>query len=559
MSFATDQAKAARTFAHTMIVVDDEPLSSAPDAGPKGEVVSPTRRTKTNKTTTPKAASEASKSHPLDAKGLVKTALESGLVCSVVNPEGSEGEVVANLARVASRADIVSLDWHMNKGDDGELATQLIQSILDHDQTVGGRLRLIGIYTGNPDRASIFKKLRDRLNSKLDVAHQIAESEGALVNSFGLRIVWREKALLAKSTASKLSEKELPEALLEEFSKLSQGLLTNVALGTISAIRDTTHHVLSKFNPSLDGPFFHHRAFLPEPNDSVDYAVSVVLSSLKSEVDSSQIAADFLANAAIERRIRSMDQSPADHKFRSPDKKGVEQEVTLSSREICKIVTKGYKSLSGPAERKKLSVAVHDRMAKLPGKDKIKKHFSNVFFDSSNEARRAMLDFSLLTNSKVHELSVRQKRSRLRLDLGSVLHSSKHGYLLCLQATCDAGRGTGAFFFVPMEVDDHSHDHVVPHSEPADEKRLVCLTVPTSKTYTRSIILNFGEINKRVGGVAIRFDGVNKQYFVKDTAGKKYRWLANLKYKRALRAAQAVSQGMTRIGFDEFEPFRKEF
>ncbi len=558
MSFTVDQAKAAGAFAHTMIVVDDEPLSSVPDAGPKGEVVSPNRMTKTRSESKPIEVPEARKSHPLDAKGLVRTALEAGLVCSVVNPEGSENEVVANLARVANRADIVSLDWHMNKGDDGELATKLIQSILDFDQEAGGRLRLIGIYTGNPDRVSIFKKLMERLNKTLEKDHQVAEADGALVNKFGLRIVWREKALGAKSTTTKVSEKELPGALLEEFSKLSKGLLSNVALGTISAIRDSTHHVLSKFNPTLDGPFFHHRAFLPEPSDSVEYAISVVLSSLKSEVDRSQVAAEFITRPAIERRIRSMDQSPSDHNFRYLDNKGTEKEVQLHSREICKIVTQGHHSLSSPEKRKKMSLAVHKRMASLPGKDKLKKNFSNVFFENSGDARAAMLEFSLLTNSKVHELSTRQKRSRLRLDLGSVLYSNKRGYLLCLQATCDAGRGTGAFFFVPMEIDNDTHDHVVPHCEMPGTKKLVCLTVPTSKTYTRSIILNFGELNKRVGGVAIRFDSGKSQYFVKDASGTRYRWLANLKYKRALRAAQAVSQGMIRIGFDEFEPFRKE-
>ncbi|WP_211254188.1 hypothetical protein, partial [Pseudosulfitobacter pseudonitzschiae] len=59
----------------------------------------------------------------------------------------------------------------------------------------------------------------------------------------------------------------------------------------------------------------------------------------------------------------------------------------------------------------------------------------------------------------------------------------------------------------------------------------------------------------KTGGLP--YDEQREIYHVSDANNTDYRWLANLKYKRALRIAQNMSQEISRIGFDEFEPFRK--
>lgn len=117
-------------------------------------------------------------------------------------------------------------------------------------------------------------------------------------------------------------------------------------------------------------------------------------------------------------------------------------------------------------------------------------------------------------------------------------------------------RGSGEFFFVPLEIDNSSPEHVVPHGVVAGVVNLVPLGLGDS-SYTRSVTVSFGKIDPSVGRVSVPFDSGRGGYFVKDVNGVEYRWLGNLKYKRALRAAQSVSQEMSRIGFDEFEPFRK--
>jgi len=259
-------------------VVDDEPVGDPAGPEPTLEVRTPSRHDVAAAKKVDQRP-EAKRSHPLDARGLIKSALDLGLVCSIVNPSGDEGSVAKSVAKASLRADIVSLDWHMNHGDDGELASEIIQEILRGDEAIVGRLRLIAIYTGNKDRGAILEKIAERLNAAEEIAGTVTKAGDVLTNSSGLRLIWREKSLGNEKLADAVSETQLPGELLKAFSELSNGLLSNVALATISSMRDTTHHVLSKFTSELDGPFFHHRALLKNSADSMDYAVSVVMSA----------------------------------------------------------------------------------------------------------------------------------------------------------------------------------------------------------------------------------------------------------------------------------------
>ena len=103
---------------------------------------------------------------------------------------------------------------------------------------------------------------------------------------------------------NQVGEAELPRRLQTEFAKLSEGLLSNVAIATITSIRRSTHHVLSKFSSQMDGPFFHHRALIESPDEAEEYAIDIVLSELKGAIDKQWVAARYAGPEAIEARIR---------------------------------------------------------------------------------------------------------------------------------------------------------------------------------------------------------------------------------------------------------------
>ncbi|PKR56502.1 response regulator receiver domain [Thalassospira lohafexi] len=560
MTFSEDQYKAASSFAYTMIVVDDEPIAEALEKAPTTTVRKPGRKDSAAAKHAPKdkPPTDAKHSHPLDAKGLIKSALDLGLVCSVVNPTGDEVNIPKSVSQAAVRADIVSLDWHMNKGDEGNLASEIIKQILIADEKSGGRLRLIAIYTGNKDRKSILEAIAKRLNSAKQLKQKVTHNGETVTNTTGLRIVWREKRMGNKRLKSALSEAELPKELLREFAKLSNGLLSNVALATISSMRDTTHHVLSKFSAELDGPFFHHRSLLENNTDSMDYAVSIVMSTLKSEVNKSKVISNHATPEAIKRRLDAMPQSPEKFVLHYLNNNKKLKKFTLNSEDVITLIEEGFKKWNATKKDDALKRQDNKQESPVPSKDQFNKNFSTLFSDSLEAAESNMHEFSFLTNSATSEISSVHKETPPRLGLGSVMYSKKDGYFLCLQATCDTVRGTGSFFFIPLDTTTTgSPDIVVPHGEEQHKIKLVALSVP-SRSYTKSRAVNFGSIEPSVGYVPIKYNRRDKGYFVTDSKKVRYRWLANLKYKRALRIAQNMTQEITRIGFDEFEPFRSK-
>ena len=216
----------------------------------------------------------------------------------------------------------------------------------------------------------------------------------------------------------------------------------------------------------------------------------------------------------------------------------------------------GFANWPEDAKNAALELQADKQTSPIPSKDAFKENFSSLFCESMDDALLLMKRFSFLTNSQSSELSKIHFKAKPKLGLGSVLHSKENGYLLCLQATCDTVRGEGLFFFIPLEASAYAPDIVVPHGNFENKPSYICLTVP-EKCYTKSLSLNFGPIDEEIGHIPVSYDSHRKIYYVIGVDRTKYRWLANLKYKRALRIAQNMSQEISRIGFDEFEPFRK--
>lgn len=56
--------------------------------------------------------------------------------------------------------------------------------------------------------------------------------------------------------------------------------------------------------------------------------------------------------------------------------------------------------------------------------------------------------------------------------------------------------------------------------------------------------------------VLAKRNGGNGGFYFESVKNGNFIWVAQLKQRRALRTAWMLGQQMTRLGFDEFEPFR---
>ena len=548
----------ATDFAQTMIVVDDQASQAdrPKNDKPVQRLQSPNRITRSKGGEVAPANGELKvgsvEAHSLDAKALIDRAMDLGLICSVLSPEREENftERVVNAAR---HTDIVCLDWEIYN-DGGDAASSIVSEIIKGDARSNGRLRLIAIYTGDTTNIEILDKIWNMISKSTRSVNGFRKTSLTIESDVGTKIVCLFKAhgvkLRAPRDANQIEESELPDRLLREFSSLSSGLLSTVALGIIASIRDATHHVLAKFTAEMDGPYFHHRASISTPEDAEEYAIEVVLSELKSAIDKQGVATRTAGSKAIQTRLDAIANGSDTLTFCYMDNNKEEKfDVPLDCIKsmIINGVNQVYNNGNGPERIKR---------------KKFEQNFTNLFAPNLGSAEERMKQFAALTEVRASPLSGLLKTGNWNpeLGLGTIVErqsGQQKIYLLCLQASCDSVRLVQAtdFVFIPLDVRDKNPEHVVPITFGEQNDGLLGLGVDR-RAYTRAESLNFvpNESSKKV--VAKRIER-RSGWFYEDSSGEVFRWIADLKRRRALRIAQRQGQSMGRLGFDEFEPFRK--
>ena len=558
--------KAAKMFAQSMIFVDDqasqgqESDSVSSLALPKGGVtgLNPSSGAKDEQDKT-----RDTNGYPFDAKSLIDRAMDLGLICSVLRPEKEDNfrDRVVTAARVA---DIVCLDWEIY-GDSGEAASKIIGGILQEDDKQNGRLRLIAIYTGDiTNQDTILDKIFAEIPKDIRKTQSFSKGSFEIESESGVRIVCLFKKhgvrLDPSVNESQVSEADLPKRLQSEFARLSEGLLSNAALATIASIRDSTHHVLSKFAGQMDGPFFHHRALIDNPEDAEEYAVNIILSELKGAVDKQGIGKDHAGPEAIAARIQELAAGFGDagtlkfHYGGSANPKIYDLEVGHA----IKIASEGVGILR--------SLKMKNPSPK--NKD-FEKNFSSLFADNLQNTSAQMHQFAALTGVQTYPGSYLCQLDMWfpKLGLGTIVRKcNDESYLLCLQASCDSVRIEGAenFLFVRLEENDENpnndknrdHVHVVPIPLDNAEGFGYIGLKTASESYRATCTINFSAC-KNTQTVNAKKNKNGTGFFFRDSKKKKYLWVADLKRRRALRTAQDLGQKMGRLGFDEFEPYRK--
>ena len=547
-TFADHRLAAAREFAHTMIVVDDEAWKAQPGgAAPRAGLRPPRRGRGVPADSAQQELFDIR--HALDTEKLIDAATALGLICSVIRPPKRKS-IRAQVGVAAKRADIVCLDWELHN-DRGDSATKIITEISRSDEKLNGRLRLIAIYTGDTNNNQILEKVFDAFSKSYRDRFGLTRDAVRIESNHGLRIICLFKAhgvqLADARKERQVNESDLPERLQNEFALLAGGLLSNVALATIASIRDSSHHVLAKMAGSMDAPYFHHRSILPMVSDAEEYSVDVVLSDLKSEVDKLGVAQKYAGPDAIAARIREMSQGAATLRLRY-EVKDVPKDFEVSVEDAIKLVTDG-------------NVTAYSEVAggNKPGTKIFARGISSLFTKDLNAARTMMRQFAVLTGVRAHPGSHLYKTGLKspQLGLGTVVQDSKRAYFLCLQASCDSVRVKkgAAFLFIPLNRTDDASDHVVPVMGRDGTVNCVGLSAPGT-AYAESLSVRFNPDGSTQTVLAKRLKRRRGLFFT-DASGKTYRWVADLKQRRALRTAQKLGQSMGRLGFDEFEPFRQ--
>lgn len=97
--------------------------------------------------------------------------------------------------------------------------------------------------------------------------------------------------------------KALPTLIVEEFADMTNGLLSNFALSSISAIRNNTSRMLSVFSPKLDPAYLGHKILLENTFESKQLLIKLFGEAISELLETTDIDTKDWVDNWIENRI----------------------------------------------------------------------------------------------------------------------------------------------------------------------------------------------------------------------------------------------------------------
>jgi hypothetical protein len=466
----------------------------------------------------------------LDARKLTEAFAEKGMLCSVMKPHSGTEEIRNQILKLAAVADVSILDWKLNQ-EDSTIARDAILEIVSEDNKGGGRLRLIIIYSigdGKIIMDELFASLKDQ-GFSLDAEALTLRSEHALVALF-------QKPETIKPTGPVVKYAELPDRAVQEFAKLTSGLLPAAALTAISEIRDQTHHILASFPASLDGALLAHRSLIADPTDAEQFLVDLMTAEIGT----------LLASGSANRAVK------ADH-----CKKWL-QTCGLGAKEM----TRFTKAVCDYAQDK---IAGFEQLFKTKGSPRsqtAEKVLELLYKPNPQDLNKSKERFSILSTLNSH--SGRHQAKPPRLQLGSIVKDirpdAKYPYLLCIQPLCDSVRIKNNkdtiypfLLLIPeKEKEEPRLDLCIPN-EGKDSGALWLSVVPKPNSLLSYPFRPKSEKERYVEAVQKEGSWV---FATVSNVAPELGWIADLKIGKAQSIVSELAARIHTLGIDEFEWMR---
>lgn len=443
------------------------------------------------------------------------------------------------------KSDALILDWQV-ESDGGDFILQILDSLIGKDKN---SLRVILIYTGFPNLKSIIQKIKDKFSEILfetDPTHGCSIRHGSTLISVYAKTVLSVDPALSNRV---VNEKQLVEALISEFTSITSGLVSNVALRSISVIRQNTHRLLSLFNKELDPAFLAHRGSLPVVDDASDLLKESILNSIKAILDYNYIEYDC-SIIPIKKWINSF----------SFSSKGLllnKQTLKLSKTEIIRWQKDGFIKMVKDVWLKQFpTINLDENKLMNLFKSEIHKFALNHFLPDGLVNNDLEEKFSVLTH---HKSNYANPTYLPKLTLGTIIQGklTKH-YWLCVQQKCDSVRLNDQprrFLFLPLLVpkDNGKFNFLIP-----TDTSFVKVKVDLNTHSLRTIKFTGnkeGAVYARKFGKSDNFFFI--QYYKERTKDENFKWILDLKDAHAQRISNSYAAKLSRIGLDESEWLRR--
>jgi len=520
--------EAVKRFIKTVAIIDDEAtfnnLQPSKEDKDKTKTTSPVTGLTTDSkdaessVTKGEPTQEGSKDEhddlsPLDANVVINAFADIGIACCIQRPKNEETPL-DRAAKLAATVDVLVIDWALNS-ENKSLPRDIIKKILEDDKNTGGRMRLIVVYTAHPSIDEMITDLKEDAGTVYNDG-LVMNKKYHFIKSDHLRIVILNKAGTANlpTDARIVPFNKLPDNIISEYTELVKGILPSATLHVIAAMREKTHELLAVLNSNLDGAYCLHRALIPEPSDSVDFAMNLITDEIETVIRSDIRARQFVDRKGINPWLNniSYDELP---------KEKVQQWVNEG-----KLPKNNSKKLRKEGEKLRKALYIDDHTEGLNGC----KELSRLQCTSRDMAGRLF-----------------QKPA---LQLGTILKTSKKDvdkWFLCITPVCDCVRlkeETNFLFLTLYSGDIDKADIIIKTQdgtfEPLIVKKKKLVTIPFKPTN---------------GSDRINAYSWQKQWRVKSNSTS-YQWVGELRYTKALAIVHHVSVNTSKVGVDDFEWLR---
>ncbi len=525
-----------------------------------------------------KAFTDDATNNEFDALKITSNFAKSKKICAVYKPE-TESDIDV-FAQIAKKADITVVDWRIKleesdeheDGDEdadeddprGPHTRKIIREILLDPVTGANSLKLILIYTGEIDLQEITDAVYDDLVANGVSGVQKGNFE---VSTENVRIIIIAKPAGGEESgggepkfkhnpelnARVVSYENLPNFILDRFTEMTAGLVSNVALTAITNLRLNNFKILKVYNKHLDPAFLAHRAMLPVPDDASELLKETIINSFYAILDYSNID-EICTYKSIKNWLQT-------NTFTEQELKIQSKILKLNVNELQKWQRQGFKAAIGDIWKKQFPrISLEPSNIGTKYKD-LHKNWNDYFVPTSSGGNRHE-EFSILTHQKSNFANPNYIP---KLTMGTIVQGKKDGkFWICIQQKCDCVRinpgEARRFLFLPLDVITQSQKHFDFLFDNGTDYTKLKIDYNSHKIKT----IKFNGDND--GVVKARKFGVSPNYFFHPIYFKSksnsehdqnYRWILDLKDSHAQRVANRYASQLSRIGLDESEWLRR--
>ena len=482
-------------------------------------------------------------------KELTKAFSNYGILCSLLESEEHGDNLF--IKNTLQKSDIIILDWSMYR-DNGEMTCNFINSILEKDKERGISLRLITIYTNQQTYSDIIRNRILPIFNNLGLISDISDDDCVLYSGHTKVIV------LTKNPAHgnhSVTDTELPDRIIKEFTDLTSGLISNAALKAISVIRQNTHKILDSYSNDLDPAFLAHRALLPNFSDADHLLKESLINSFSALIDYNKIE-ESTSSKHISNWIS--------------DKIFSDKFLTLQNQHIniTKDDRKNWQNIGfldaftqiWNAQKPNMQLS-EKKLDKLYRND-LHKNVIDYFIPDDFEANNLNEKFSILTH---HKSNYTHPSYTPKLTLGTIIKGNKSTTLwICIQQRCDSVRINNdeqrRFLFLPIEIVENGKFNFVIK----ENNHFIKLRLGTVSYNLRTIRF---KATKDEMVLARKFGKSKKYFFIQkykkghpnydSDYDENFEWVMDLKDAHAQRVVNKYISNLSRIGLDESEWLRR--